>query len=297
MFTDPTPAPSTPLLPYSGPRKQILTQLGTAWNVDRYDSDQTGRCAYEFNTLGYRGTEYEQSAPYKVFIFGESDAFGLGVNYEEIWAVQVARERARLAGFSAEQTCIMNFSECGASNSLIARMLVTQCNAVRPDLVLIQIAEDRRVELIDATSGLNGGPWFALKEVKKQIKKAPDLSRDERKNMLEILARGRSYLEYCTPQQGLYETLIELLLMHETASRLGVDAFAVGKELERFSSEGTSNDPRLGPLVRCMRPGFLRDVPVAETFTGDTSGVDEHHMGPVGHKTIAEHLLAKGQQR
>ncbi len=293
MPLDPSTASASPLLPYSGPRKQTFTQLGAPWKVDRYDSDQTGLCEYEFNSLGYRGAEYQADAPFKVFLFGESDAFGLGVNYEEIWAVQVARERARQAGFDAEQTCIMNFSECGASNSLTARMLVTQCNAVRPDLILIQIAEDRRVELLDATSGWNGGPWFALKEVKKQIKKAPDLSREERKRMFEMLARGRAYLDYCTPHQGLYETLIELLLMHETTLRLGVESLAVGKELGRFQAQATLQDPRLGPLVRCLRPNWLRDVPVAETFAQDTSGVDEHHMGPLGHSTIAQHLLGR----
>lgn len=278
---------------YNGPRKQTLSQVGRAWTVDRFDSDQTGRHLYGHNSLGYRSAEFNPHAAFIAFVFGESDAFGLGVNSEDIWAIRVAYEAARAAGFSPAETCIVNFSESGASNSAIARQLVSQCSRVQPDLVLIQLAEDRRVELLDDVSGWNGGPWFEHPEVEEQVRSAADLSDEERDRLLSMISRGRSFLDFCTPYQGLHSSLRDLLLMQECTRRLGLDALAIGRESERFRTPSILGDTRLGPLAQCIERDFLVDVPAAKTFANDTSGVDAHHMGPVGHLAIAEYLIAR----
>jgi hypothetical protein len=62
------------LRPYSGHRLERIRNLGRAWTQTDQDTDAAGLCSYEFNSLGFRGPEFDAQAEFTVFVFGESDA-------------------------------------------------------------------------------------------------------------------------------------------------------------------------------------------------------------------------------
>ena len=285
-------SPQNSPLPYSGQRDQVFQNLGTRWKTDKYCSDQSGSCEYQFNTLGFRGDEFAPNAKFTVFIFGESDAFGLGVAYEVSWAVQVARAKAKSAGFTEQQTCIMNFAESGASNTYIARMLATQCRLVRPDLVLVHTAVSKRTELLVGEQSWNCGPWFGEPEMDASIEQADTITEQKREELRGVLKRGRGFLEHATHDQGLYQTLIELLLIQSVTALAGIETLMIGYDLHLFALYGVTGHTRLGPLAACLDTSNFRLCPLDQVFAEDCSGIDEHHLSTEAHQTIVDRILA-----
>lgn len=243
---------------YSGGKQDVLDRIGQPWRSSTFDSDLSGRHVYRFNSLGFRSDEFLVEKPFRAFIFGESDAFGLGVNFDDIWTVRVARAKAAEAGFSCAETCIMNFADSGASNAAIARTLVSQCAAVRPDLVLVQFAKDSRVELLYGESN----------------------------------DAGRPYEEFYSEEQGLYQTLLDALLMQEFARNRGLQAIAIANDVGRFRSGQVLGDPRLGPLAASLGSDFLLDVQLGRGQVDDPGAIDAEHMGPNAHANVVRRVLS-----
>ncbi len=279
------------LHPYSGQRLEIHSGIGKPSTRTNYCSDQSGTIEYEFNSLGFRGPEFDPDADFIVFLFGESDGFGLGVEFEEIWSVQVAREMAKRKGYSKEQTCIMCFAESGVSNTFIARMLVSQCTAVRPDLVLAHFAEDRRTELIGGGNGWSCGAWLSSPDLDEQIRQADGVTAAIRENLGEVLRRGRSFLDHSTPRQSLYRSLRELLLLQEFTAALQLPTICIAADAHRFFAKSLQSDPQLGPLAKTLSPDFLHCLPLAQLLADDHEAFDDFHLSARSHSTIAAHIL------
>lgn len=275
--------------PYSGPRHALRERIGAPHALDTFDYERSGTVEYAFNELGYRGPSYDPDAAFTVFVFGESDAFGLGVALDDAWPLRVARAVAERRGIAPSDVCVMNFADSGASNTYVARMVVTQCARRRPDLVLVNFAEDRRVELLRERVPFTAGPWMDLPTVDDELAAAPESIRD---GLVEQVTRGRAHLRACDGRQGLYDTLREMLLVQSVLASRGLEAFAVSRTADRYTDDEILDDPVLGPLAQALDPWFLVPTGTESLIDGDSWQDEGQHFTSKGHAAIAEAVLA-----
>lgn len=116
-------------------------------------------CIYRFNSLGFRGEEFDPAARLKIFVAGCSYTFGLGVPDEQTWPVLLKKLLADRLGIPLDQANLQNFSQVGASNGYIARTIVRQCDRVRPDVAVIAFTHRERSEYLAPGVTRNLGLW------------------------------------------------------------------------------------------------------------------------------------------
>lgn len=138
----------SPLLPYSGAplanpenNEHVPNSVSNKCNHDR-----SGKVEYRYNSLGFRGEDYNENARFHIFICGPSEAFGLGLNEEDTWWHQFRLQYAQHKGVDQSEVNLLNFSQIGASMDYIARVLVSQCQKIKPDLVLGALSPSSRTE-------------------------------------------------------------------------------------------------------------------------------------------------------
>jgi len=90
--------------------------------------DNTGKCKYTYNELGYRGDSVNKLG-FRVMSIGCSFTEGVGVNDNETWPFQFCKLISNGVN--------MNFGTGGRSNDFIARCLLSYYDYIKPDLVLI----------------------------------------------------------------------------------------------------------------------------------------------------------------
>lgn len=91
-------------------------------------SDNSGKCIYTYNELGFRGDSVLKDG-FKVMSIGCSLTEGVGVNDWETWPHMFSKKI--LGGVD------LNFGVGGRSNDFISRCLLTFYDYIKPDLVLI----------------------------------------------------------------------------------------------------------------------------------------------------------------
>ncbi len=279
-------------LTYTGPRRDVLARIGSPWTTDVHDLDQSRRYRYEYNELGYRGPAFDASKPFLAYIFGESDAFGAGVDFDDIWAVKAIRRIAEDRGFSAEDVMILNFAESGASNAYIARQVLTQCAALKPNLCMVGLADHQRTESIVGRNSLSVGPWLENGKARAQVD-GSDLPESEKADLYDAIERGRSFLSYIDserpggPEQQLYGSVQSVLLMQQCLRAQGVPAVAIGRDIERLVGRSAHHHPVLGPLVDLIDPAFVCATS-CHHISGGKTGSDGIHLGVDQHERLAD---------
>jgi hypothetical protein len=108
-------------------------------------SDNTGLCTYSYNELGFRGDSIHKKG-FKVMSIGCSFTEGVGVNYNETWSAQVCSH--------IENSVNLNFGASGRSNDYISRCLISYCDKIQPDLVLILYTFNHRKEIYTRDGGV-----------------------------------------------------------------------------------------------------------------------------------------------
>jgi hypothetical protein len=146
------------LLPYRGRQEKYRFESPGKGATRRVDFDGDVK-TYVFNSLGYRGEEFDPDAAVKLFVCGCSYTFGAGLDLEETWSYHFRQKVADHHGLPASSVNLMNFGEGGASNDYIARTLTEQCLRVRPDLVVVGFTFMNRFELFDGAHAVNFGSW------------------------------------------------------------------------------------------------------------------------------------------
>lgn len=114
-----------------------------------YQTFAQDRSTYDFNSLGFRGEEFDPEAEVKLFVCGCSFTFGIGLELEETWPFLLKQRLAAHRDLAASSVNLLNFSEAGASNDYIARTLIEQSTRVRPDLIVAGFTKTVRFELLD----------------------------------------------------------------------------------------------------------------------------------------------------
>jgi hypothetical protein len=138
------------LHPYKGTRRDgHLGPDGQGGLSTAFDDGGANTNTYHFNSLGFRGEEFDPGAPFKLFVCGCSITFGIGLEYEQSWPFLFRRKVAEHEGLAEAQVNLMNFSEAGASNDYITRTLIEQSARARPDLIVAGFSLMYRFELLD----------------------------------------------------------------------------------------------------------------------------------------------------
>jgi len=140
------------LLPYKGWRQD------EHFGRTAYKSVERDTSTYHFNSLGFRGEEFDPEAQVKLFVCGCSYTFGIGVEFEETWSFLLKQRLAAHLDLDASSVNLLNFSEAGASNDYIARTLVEQSTRVRPDLIVAGFTQTTRFELLDEETTFRFNP-------------------------------------------------------------------------------------------------------------------------------------------
>lgn len=101
-------------------------------------TDETGKCTYTYNELGFRGDSIYKNG-FKILSIGDSNTEGVGVNYDDTWPLQFSQY--------IPNSVNLNFGIAGRSNDYISRCLLTFYDLVTPDLVLIMYTSPQRREI------------------------------------------------------------------------------------------------------------------------------------------------------
>ncbi len=273
-------------LPYSGVLDERRQRLGERWSQHRFGHDQTGRVTYSYNTLGYRGEEFRSDAPLRIFAFGESNAFGFGVEEHESWPAQVAQRVAVAAGLTRDEVNLVNFAQSGASNAEIARTVVAQVGAVAPDLVLIGVAAPDRTEAAVGQHVFQVGPWVRDDRVREPILALPP--GPVRDLWVEGLARAGHYMDFVTEVQCRLDLLRQVLLMQSYLGSRCIPGLAL-VDATHWPTAKACAHPAVGPLVEQVRADFLQSLPFD---AGLDRSVDGQHCGPRCHAALADSLIS-----
>ena len=121
-------------------------------------SDNTGKCTYTYNELGFRGDTPSKNG-FKVMSIGCSITEGVGVNDFETWPHQLCK--------LIPNAVDLNFGCGGRSNDYISRCLLSFYEYVQPDLVLIMYTEPHRREFYTSDGGIEPfyyNPWGYFSE-------------------------------------------------------------------------------------------------------------------------------------
>ncbi len=288
------------LSPYSGPEIYRIQRLGTTHTVDRYGDDLSGEHLYRFNSLGFRGADFDAAAPHRVFAFGESEAFGFGVDFDRCWPSRFVERWLDANRLDRRDVCYLNFAEAGASNGAIARAVVSQCSAAPPDLVLVHFGDPRRSEIFLDGRSWPVGPWLLDEPAARTARQAP---REEnlRRNLEELLDRGRHFYRFGAGSDALgpfsietdsyfvLETLRDILLVQYFCRARGIRALATWEHIRQLDAGDVRRHPSLGPLAEQIDPGFLCDFSIWDV-DGETTA-DRQHAGPARHDAFARALL------
>ena len=157
------------LYPYNGARRrEHLGPEGTgSHTVANYGLDESSEVTYRFNSLGFRGEEFDPDAPVKLFVSGCSNTFGVGVEFEESWPFLFKQKLAEQRGVPESSVNLMNFAQGGASNDYVTRTLVEQSSRVRPDVILAGFTHMHRFELFEDATAFHMGA-IKLEELERE---------------------------------------------------------------------------------------------------------------------------------
>lgn len=113
--------------------------------TNKVGTDQSGKCIYTYNELGFRGDSPKKEG-FKIMSVGCSNTEGLGLNDDETWSAQFCS--------LVKNSVNINLGVGGRSNDYIARAILTYYDVVSPDLILIQYTYPIRREFYTEKCGI-----------------------------------------------------------------------------------------------------------------------------------------------
>jgi len=116
---------------------------------DTYGTDNSRTITYRFNTLGFRGEDYDPDAKFRICLFGESCTFGLGVAEDQTFGYRLKGYIAEVFGYGIDQVNLMNMGVAGVSADHCVRSVIRQIVGNHFDLVICHLPELARREYFD----------------------------------------------------------------------------------------------------------------------------------------------------
>jgi hypothetical protein len=263
------------LYPYSGARRrEHFGPDGTgSHSSTTYGFDESNTKTYQFNSLGFRGEEFDPDAPVKLFVSGCSNTFGVGVEVEESWAFLFKQKLAEQHDLPASSVNLMNFSQGGASNDYVTRTLLEQSAQARPDVIIAGFTHMRRFELFEETTAFHIGA-IKLEELERADGRYAEL-----KKRAEFLILGSDEI-----QQKIQTIKNMLLLQYFCRSRDIPFVFFFFEQWLREELPAALSIPPTQPLYEQI--DFSSFVPIERAMRVDRAA-DGLHPGPRTQESLA----------
>lgn len=281
--------------PYAGDFHVRVEKLGTPHSTRSFGGDESGEYEYSFNSLGYRGPEYDPSAQHSAFLFGCSHTFGVGVKFDEIWAVDVARRLADAAGLDPTRGCVVNFGEPGASNDYISRAVVTQCGRSTPDLALVHFAPADRTEGFVGDNAFRIGPWMTRGDLARTIRRRRP-TRDVRRVLRKRSKKVADYYRYASDHVFVANALRNVLLVQSFCLARGIRLVACWPRLKAIKSGAESWPPAVRDLLDAVDERVVLDTGME--IVGNMSeeadrSLDGGHFAAHVHTRLADAVVTR----
>jgi hypothetical protein len=146
-------------------------------------SDNTGKCSYTYNSLGFRGDEPTKKG-FKIMSIGDSNTEGVGVNDYETWSYQFTN--------MVPNGVNNNFGCGGRSNDFISRCLLTYYDLIKPDLVLIMYTSLHRREIHTENGGIEPfiptAKWGYMEEI--------DRGKETHENLINLQNNNEDFVNW-----------------------------------------------------------------------------------------------------
>jgi hypothetical protein len=179
--------------------------------------DNTGKCTYTYNELGFRGDSPSKNG-FKVMSIGCSITEGVGVNDNETWPAQFCSH--------IENGVNLNFGAGGRSNDFICRCLMSYYDLIKPDLVLIMYTSPQRREIYTKDGAIEPfipTAWWGYMVETEDGKKI-------QKYLTELQNDNEDFINWYKNHQ-----LIKLFLESKGCNWLWNGFFGIPKEYEEFN--------------------------------------------------------------
>ena len=224
-----------------------------------------GDWEYTFNSLGFRGEEIDLGAGLKVFAFGASSTFGTGVKWEQTWPYLLAHMYGEQLGINSIN-CV-SFAEGAAPNDFIARMLVSQCAVVKPDLAVALMAPMNRRER------------FEGEKIQRFIPQKPS-----DKDSLRVF---EAYLEWQSPETDFVNWAFNVLIMQNFCKVRNIPLIIVNVTQKNEKLEAFAEFPALAALLKqVIENGLTVLPPIRLDLARDLS-----HPGPKSMLELAKKIF------
>lgn len=145
-------------------------------------SDNTGKCTYTYNELGFRGDSMKKEG-FKIMSIGDSHTEGVGVNDNQTWSHQFSK----LIPNSVD----LNFGFGGRSNDYICRCFQTFIDEVKPNLLLVMYTYPSRKEFYNLDGNLEPfhvNPWGYFHE--------DEIGKIEHEGMLKMTNKYNDFINW-----------------------------------------------------------------------------------------------------
>lgn len=237
--------------------------------LDRYGSDTSGKITYRLNSAGYRSEELNPDARYKVIVIGESHALGVGVAFDQTFGQRFKAHLAAALSMAPDDINLLNLSAGGISADYCLRTLIRQIDAVRPDLVIVNLPTEDRVETF---AGRNKPINYNLSGIDlDKLDEAPD----------SLLG----FVDFYKPQFGRVNMVKNALMLQSICAGHRADCLICSHVLWPKAFRG----PILRPLYQQLDTKRLLLQKILQARPD--LGADDQHAGPRAHEAMAIALL------
>lgn len=250
--------------------------LGNFRSTREVDRRLAAEPAYDFNSLGFRGRDYDADASLRVFVCGCSYTFGMGVHANRTWPAVFTRLAAAALGTPVEQSHLQNFSQIGASNSYITRTLVKQCHLAPPTLAIAAFTHTSRTEYLDGPEIRNLGHW--------------DIHRDEFHEGAD--SPGRRFFRQYSERTGLRSLFANMVLFQSAMKRRGIPYIIIWADVDALRKR-TVSSPALRDYSTALDRSRISRVSIRQPgiFIDAAEGpAADGHPGPRSHERFAAAL-------
>lgn len=272
------------LLPYDGPATEHRPNAKRRWygrdnlkHATRYQElygnaevparfRPDGDWVYSFNSLGFRGPEFDPAADIRIFTVGCSYTLGVGVSFVQSWPAIIARKLRNV--IPNKSVSVVNFSIGAASNDYIARMALSQCARVKPDIMLIQFTHTMREEYIDERNvSEHFGPWSGSEH-------------------------SDAFLFYYSEELGLVDSIKNMLLVDYYCRLHEIPLIYTFAEHRKLLEDRFLNNAICGPYMAMLDSPAFHRISILDQGIFIDSARDCAHPGPKSHELFARKIMA-----
>jgi hypothetical protein len=270
------------LHPYLGLRTREH-RPGAEGALATYGTDRSGTCSYRFNRLGFRGEDYDPQADFHLFACGCSFTVGTGLEEAQTWP-------AVLGASLGPGVNVLNFAEEGASNDYIARTLITQCAAVKPDLAVAMFTNAARVEAFGGGRALPLHPLYAQPGTEAAMLGRFEASsegppEDVQALMQDLRDKAEGYYTFYEEAFGVMNMVRNMLLLQLFCRSRGIPLLMTGFDAGKLRAYAT--DPLIAPMIELLDADVF--VPFDYRDLVDKAA-DGTHPGPESNARFAARL-------